>query len=119
MFPGDGNVLAANTAGTSITAVYNAGTDTLTLSGADTLAHYQQVLATVTFQTTSPNPTNSGLNPTRTIEWQLNDGSGVANLSTVDTTTVDLSNVPSAISTRTPTATSCGATSPDLLPNGR
>ena len=94
VFPGDGNLLAANTAGTSITAVYNAGTETLTLSGADTLAHYQQVLATVTFQTTSPNPTNGGLNDTRTIEWQLNDGSGVANLSTVDTTTVDLSNVP-------------------------
>ena len=94
VFPGDGNVLAANTAGTSISAVYNAGTDTLTLSGADTLAHYQQVLATVTFQTTSSNPTNGGLNPTRTIEWQLNDGSGVANLSTVDTTTVDLSNAP-------------------------
>ena len=33
-----------NTTGTSITASYNAATETLTLSGSDTLAHYQQVL---------------------------------------------------------------------------
>jgi hypothetical protein len=94
VFPGDGNVLAANTAGTSITAVYNAETEALTLSGTDTLAHYQQALATVTFQSTSANPTNGGVNPTRTIEWQLNDGSSGTHLSSIDTTTVDLSNVP-------------------------
>ena len=48
-FSGDGDVLSANTAGTSITASYDSGTQTLTLSGSDTLAHYQQVLDAVSF----------------------------------------------------------------------
>src|SRR5262249_28525770 len=91
-FVGDGDVLAANTAGTSIGAVYSAATETLTLSGSDTLAHYQQVLATVTFQSTALNPTNSGLNQTRTIQWQLDAGSvdHHPNLSLISTTTVNI-----------------------------
>src|SRR5262249_55086803 len=80
-FAGDGDVLAANVAGTSITASYNPATETLTLTGSDTLAHYQQVLDTVTFNSTSPNPTNFGANQTRTLTWVLNDGSGSFNLS--------------------------------------
>src|SRR5262249_17281963 len=48
-FAGDDDVLAANVAGTSITASYNSTTETLVLSGTDTLAHYQQVLDSVTF----------------------------------------------------------------------
>ena len=72
-FAGAGDVLAATTSGTSITASYNGATGTLSLSGSDTLAHYQQVLRTVSFHSTSSNPDNSGVNPTRTIEWQLND----------------------------------------------
>jgi hypothetical protein len=91
-FAGDGDVLTANTGSTSISALYDAATETLTLSGADTLAHYQQVLASATFESTAANPTNSGLNPTRTIEWQLNDGSGVNNLSAIATTTVTITN---------------------------
>ena len=59
-FAGDGDVLAANTAGTSITASYNSTTETLTLTGSDTLAHYQPVLDSVTFSSTSDNPTNFG-----------------------------------------------------------
>src|SRR5262249_26062308 len=43
-FVGDTDVLAANVSGTAITASYNAATETLTLTGSDTLAHYQQVL---------------------------------------------------------------------------
>src|SRR5207302_391324 len=54
-FVGDGDVLAANIAGTSITASYNAVTETLTLTGSDTLAHYTQVLDSVTFNSTSAN----------------------------------------------------------------
>src|SRR5262249_10516058 len=41
-FAGDGDVLGFNTSGTSITASYNSTTETLVLSGTDTLAHYQQ-----------------------------------------------------------------------------
>ena len=44
-----GDVLAATTAGTSITASYNAASGVLTLTGNDTLAHYQQVLDSVTY----------------------------------------------------------------------
>ena len=40
-------ILAANTSGTSIGLVYNSVTGTLTLSGSDTVANYQQVLRTV------------------------------------------------------------------------
>jgi ELWxxDGT repeat protein len=73
-FSGDGDVLAASTAGTSITASYNAGSETLTLTGSDTLAHYQQVLDTITFNSTSGDPSDYGSDPTRTVTWALNDG---------------------------------------------
>ncbi len=59
----------------------------LTLSGTDTLAHYQAVLASVSFSSTTPDPTNGGANPTRTISWMVDDGfegTGTA------TSTVDL-----------------------------
>src|SRR5262249_44085510 len=61
-FAGDSDVLAANVAGTSITASYNAASETLTLSGTDTLAHYQSVLDSVTFSA-GENPTNFGSDP--------------------------------------------------------
>jgi len=84
-FAGDGDVLAASTSGTSITASYNAATEMLTLTGSDTIAHYSQVLESVTF-TSGTNPTNSGANPTRTLSWVLNDGSSSNNLGTVTST---------------------------------
>src|SRR5262249_52389570 len=73
-FAGDGDVLAATTTSTSVTASYNSTTETLILSGTDTLAHYQKVLRTVTFNATGDNPDNYGSNPTRTVVWTLNDG---------------------------------------------
>jgi Domain of unknown function (DUF4347)/FG-GAP-like repeat len=91
-YVGDGDVLAANTAGTSITASYDSATETLTLSGSDTLAHYQTVLDSVTFNA-AENPTNYGSNPTRSVQWVLNDGSGSFNLSFPHTTTVTITNV--------------------------
>src|SRR5262249_24433898 len=73
-FAGDGDVLAATTSGTSITASYNSTTETLTLSGSDTLAHYQSVLRSVTFnQDPNLNPTNYASNTTRTVTRQVND----------------------------------------------
>jgi probable HAF family extracellular repeat protein len=88
IFAGDGDVLAATTTGTGIAAGYNSSTETLTLTGLDTLAHYEAVLDSVTFDTTSSNPTNSGSNPTRTVTWTLNDG---ATASTAATTTIAIS----------------------------
>jgi Domain of unknown function (DUF4347) len=57
-----GDELSANVAGTSITAVYSPVSYTLLLNGTDTLAHYQQALASVTFSSTSDNPTANGAN---------------------------------------------------------
>ena len=79
-FSGDGDVLAATTTGTSITASYNSANETLTLSGSDTLAHYQQVLDSVAFLS-GTNGTNGGANASRTVTWVLNDGSAANNLS--------------------------------------
>ncbi|MFI4889019.1 MAG: hypothetical protein ACHQIL_00655 [Steroidobacterales bacterium] len=79
-----GDVLTAVTTGTAITASYNAGTHLLTLSGSDTLAHYQQVLDSVTFSSASGNPTNYGADLSRTLTWQVNDGT--LNSSTVNST---------------------------------
>src|SRR5262249_32792461 len=62
---------------------------TLTLTGADTLAHYQQVLDSVTLRSGS-DPSNSGSNPTRTLTWTVNDGAGSNNIATV-TTTISIS----------------------------
>ncbi|SEC28489.1 protein of unknown function [Rhizobiales bacterium GAS188] len=89
-FAGDGDVLAATTTSTSITASYNSTTETLTLTGSDTLAHYQQVLDSVTFNA-GENPTNFGLNPTRTLTWVVADHLNV--LSTAQTETVSITNV--------------------------
>src|SRR5262249_38958814 len=87
-FAGDGDVLAVTTSGTSISASYDAATETLALTGSDTLADYQQVLDSVTFSSTTPHPTNGGANPTRTVTWTANDGSGSNNLSAPAATTI-------------------------------
>jgi Domain of unknown function (DUF4082) len=45
----------------------------LSLTGSDTLAHYRQVLDSVSYSSSSQNPTNSGADPSRTISWVVND----------------------------------------------
>jgi hypothetical protein len=97
-FAGDGDVLATSTAGTSIVASYNSTIEALTLSGNDTLAHYRTVLDQVTFAS-GEHPTDFGSNPTRTVTWMLNDGSGSNSLSTAQTTTVSLAVIESFGST--------------------
>src|SRR5262249_42764498 len=84
-FSGDGDALAATTTGTRITASYNSTTETLPLTRAHTLAHYSQVLDSVTFSS-GANPSNSGSNPSRTLSWIVNDGSGSNNTVTATTT---------------------------------
>ena len=74
-FAGDGDVLAADTTGTAIAASYDNANETLTLTGSDTLADYQTVLRSVTFSSTSADPTGSGNDKTRTVTWSVNDGS--------------------------------------------
>src|SRR5262245_12317901 len=69
-----GDTLAAVGTGTSITASYNTSTGVLSLTGSDTLAHYQQVLDSVSYSSSSQNPTNSGADPSRPVSWVVNDG---------------------------------------------
>jgi lipopolysaccharide export system protein LptA len=88
-FAGDGDVLSANVAGTAITASYNAATERLTLTGTDTLAHYQSVLDSVAFSS-GANPSNSGQNPSRTLSWVVDDGAASNDLSTPATTTISI-----------------------------
>jgi hypothetical protein len=80
-FASDGDVLAATTTGTNIHASYDAATETLTLSGTDTLSHYQSVLDGVTFAS-GLDPMNGGADPSRTVTWTLSDGSSTNGVST-------------------------------------
>ena len=90
-----GDTLAATTTGTSIAAAYSASTGVLSLTGSDTLAHYRQVLDSVSYSSSSQNPTNSGADPSRTISWAVNDGTLS---SATQTTTVNISGGPATAS---------------------
>jgi hypothetical protein len=70
----------------NITVAYDSATSTLTLSGTDTIANYQQVLSTVTYTNNAPIP---DLTP-REITFVVNDGASFNNLSPTATTTVTL-----------------------------
>jgi len=61
--------------GTNITLSWDSTTETLTLTGYDTIANYQAALASIRYWATGDNPTNYGLNPTRTVTWTVSDGS--------------------------------------------
>lgn len=65
---GASEVLGVDTGSSAITALYAGGV--LTLSGEDTLANYQQVLRTVTYQNSSQNPNVE----TRQITFVVSDG---------------------------------------------
>jgi gliding motility-associated-like protein len=69
-----GDLLAATVTGTSIVPNYNSSTGVLSLSGTDSKANYQTVLRSVTYSSSSQNPTNFGANTSRTITFGTNDG---------------------------------------------
>ena len=68
---------------------YSAGV--LTLSGMATVANYQAALRSISFSSTSDNPTSAGANPSRAILWTVNDGTATstAAISTVNVTAVN------------------------------
>lgn len=70
--------LAADTTGTAITASYASATGVLTLSGTDSVVHYQQVLRTVSYQNAASSPDRTA----RTISFEASDGSATSNLGT-------------------------------------
>ena len=103
--------LAANTAGTSIVAVYSA--PTLTLTGADTQAHYQQVLRSVTYNNSSQNPSATS----RVISFTANDGALNSNTVTTTVTVTPVDNAPVAVDDSATVVEDSGANSIDVLAN--
>ncbi|MFP5271898.1 hypothetical protein, partial [Coleofasciculus sp.] len=83
---GAAEILAADTNNTNITANYDPILRTLILSGEDTVANYQQVLRTVTYNNTAATPDTTD----RIIEFAVNDGEAHSNLSTFATTTLTI-----------------------------
>lgn len=84
--PVAGDTLTAVTTGTGITAVYDAGSGILTFSGTDTKEHYQQVLQSVTFSSTSDDPTVNATRTTRNVTWSVTDNNSEhAETATADT----------------------------------
>jgi VCBS repeat-containing protein len=72
-----------------ITGSYNATTGELTLSGSATVAQYQAALRSVTYSNTSENPSSAS----RTISYQVNDGSAGNNMSNVGTAMINITAV--------------------------
>src|SRR5581483_8091461 len=72
-----------------ITGNFDGGTGVLTLSGAATLANYQNALQTIRYQNTSDNPTTL----TRTVTFQVNDGSANNFLSNIITRNIAITAV--------------------------
>src|SRR5262249_20849237 len=101
-FVGDGDTLTFSTAGTSITASYDSTTETLLLTGADTITHYDNVLKTVAFSTPSHNPTNYGSDPNRTVVWTLADDFNVHSAPVTSTINIGAVNDAPTLSSVTP-----------------
>ena len=74
-----------------ITGSYNSATGLLSLTGSATVADYQTALRSITFSSTSDNPTSFGASTSRTISWTSNDGilNSTTVTSTVNVTAVD------------------------------
>jgi len=83
-----GDLLIANTAGTGITASYDATDGLLTLTGTASIAAYQQVLRSVAFSSGAADPTAGRTDNARTLSWMVNDD--VDPGSTPVTTTIDV-----------------------------
>ncbi|MCC8999988.1 MAG: Ig-like domain-containing protein [Candidatus Contendobacter sp.] len=83
--------LSANVAGTSITANYVAAAGALTLTGPDTVANFQTVLRTVTYNNTSPNPNTTN----RSITVVVNDGASNSPVATSTVTVIGINSAPS------------------------
>lgn len=107
-----GDTLSGINAG-NITTAFSGGTLTLSAAaGGDSLAHFQQVLDSVTFSSTNSNPTLNGTDSTRTIEWTVSDG---IIASATPTTTLDIH---AAFVNAGATVTFTGGGSPVTLDSG-
>jgi hypothetical protein len=73
----------------------NASIGVLTLTGSASLANYQTALASITFSSTSGNPSNSRTDPSRTVSWTVIDGTLSSN---TITSTIAINSVPPVLS---------------------
>ena len=80
---GTAEILSADTTGTLISASYDTGTGILTLSGSDSVANYEAVLRTVTYDNASSDPDTTS----RVVTFRASDG---VDSSIVATTTVSI-----------------------------
>ena len=103
--------LAANTGGTSITALYVA--PTLTLTGPDTVANFQQVLRTVTYDNSSQNPNTTA----RSLDWVAVDPFGPGNPATSTVNIVPSDDPPVAVADTATVTEDSGASPIDVLAN--
>ncbi|HSR68861.1 MAG TPA: Ig-like domain-containing protein [Acidobacteriota bacterium] len=88
LFDAADEVLAADTTGTSIAAAYNPATGVLTLTGPDSVANFQQVVRTVTYDNLSDTPDTT----TRNIDFQVM-GPAAGEVSNTATTVVTVVSV--------------------------
>jgi hypothetical protein len=87
-----------------ITGAYSGGV--LTLSGSASAANYQTALESITYSFTGGgDPTNGGADSSRTIDWQVTDGSGSSNTGS-SALNIALPDVAPAVSSLTGSATS-------------
>jgi hypothetical protein len=80
-----GDTLAVGTPG-GLTVAYNAATGVLTLSGSASVATYQAALRSVSFVTSSEDPTSNSA--TRTLSWQATDSANLTSAASTSTLTV-------------------------------
>jgi hypothetical protein len=66
-----GDLLEVNTQGTNLIASYDPNAGILSLTGADSLTNYQQVMRSLTYRSTSDDPTRTAT--TREVTWQVTD----------------------------------------------
>ena len=81
-------ILAADVTGTGISVTTNPGM--LTLTGVDTVANYQQVLRTITYENTSEDPNTTG----RIITFVASDGADASTLVRANVTMVATNDPP-------------------------
>jgi hypothetical protein len=91
-----------------IAGSYNASTGVLTLTGSASLADYQTVLESITFSSSSGNPSDWDTDLSRTVSWTVTDGTLSSN--TIGSTIV--------ISAPPPSSPPAGTTADMILRNG-
>ncbi|MBV8857340.1 MAG: tandem-95 repeat protein, partial [Acidobacteria bacterium] len=104
--------LSADVTGTSITANYaeSAGAGTLTLTGPDTVANFQQVLRTVKYQDTAASPNTTA----RVVHFVSNDGTSDGNTAV---STVSFDQPPTAVNDSSTVNEDSGANTINVLAN--